>query len=93
MRPLVAFAVGVLFAVGLGISGMTHPTKVLAFLDLMGDWDPSLAFVMGGGVLVNFIVFRLALRRGALGGSLAGAAAESKEGEEPAGIVAGVDTL
>ena len=65
MRPLVAFAVGVLFAVGLGISGMTHPSKVLAFLDLTGDWDPSLAFVMGGGVLVNFIVFRLALRRGA----------------------------
>ena len=44
---------------------MTHPSKVLAFLDVTGDWDPSLAFVMGGGVLVNFIVFRLALRRGA----------------------------
>jgi uncharacterized protein len=65
MRPLVAFAVGVLFAVGLGIAGMTHPSKVLAFLDVTGDWDPSLAFVMGGGVLVNFVVFRLALRRGA----------------------------
>ncbi len=64
MRPLVAFAVGVLFAIGLGISGMTHPSKVLAFLDVTGDWDPSLAFVMGGGVLVNSVVFRLALRRG-----------------------------
>jgi uncharacterized protein len=65
MRPFVAFAAGVLFAIGLGISGMTHPSKVLAFLDVTGDWDPSLAFVMGGGVLVNLVVFRLALRRGA----------------------------
>jgi len=61
----VAFAVGVLFAVGLGVSGMTHPSKVLAFLDVAGDWDPSLAFVMGSGVLVNFVVFRRALKRGA----------------------------
>ena len=64
-RIVVAFTVGVLFAVGLGVSGMTHPSKVLAFLDVTGDWDPSLALVMGGGVLVNFFVFRLALRRGA----------------------------
>ena len=64
-RTLVAFGAGLLFALGLGMSGMTHPTKVLAFLDLTANWDPSLAFVMAGGVLVNFIVFRLALRRGA----------------------------
>jgi uncharacterized protein len=63
IQPIVAFATGVLFAVGLGVSGMTHPSKVLAFLDVTGNWDPSLAFVMGGGVLVNFIVFRLASRR------------------------------
>jgi uncharacterized membrane protein YedE/YeeE len=42
---------------------MTHPSKILAFLDVTGNWDPSLAFVMGGGLLVNFIVFRLASRR------------------------------
>jgi len=65
IRSIVAFAVGVLFAVGLGVSGMTHPSKVLAFLDVTGNWDPSLAFVMAGGVLVNFTVFRRALRRGA----------------------------
>lgn len=64
-RLFVAFASGLLFALGLAISGMTHPTKVLAFLDFAGAWDPSLAFVMGGGVLVNVVLFRLAFRRGA----------------------------
>ena len=64
-RLAVAFASGVIFAIGLGISGMTHPSKVLAFLDFGGDWDPSLALVMGGGVLVNLVFFQLALRRGA----------------------------
>ncbi|HEY1692576.1 MAG TPA: DUF6691 family protein [Polyangiaceae bacterium] len=64
-RGVVAFACGLLFALGLGVSGMTHPSKVLAFLDVTGAWDPSLAFVMGGGVLVNLVVFRRALRRGA----------------------------
>jgi uncharacterized membrane protein YedE/YeeE len=63
-RLVVAFACGVLFAVGLAISGMTHPSKVLAFLDFAGAWDPSLAFVMLGGVLVNVLLFRVALRRG-----------------------------
>jgi uncharacterized membrane protein YedE/YeeE len=62
-RLFVAYVCGVLFAIGLGISGMTHPSKVLGFLDFTGTWDPSLLFVMGGGVLVNFVAFRLALRR------------------------------
>jgi uncharacterized membrane protein YedE/YeeE len=62
---LVAYVSGLLFAVGLGISGMTHPSKVLAFLDFAGDWDPSLALVMGAGVLVNFVFFRRAALRGA----------------------------
>jgi uncharacterized protein len=62
---VVAYVAGLLFAVGLGISGMTHPAKVLGFLDFTGDWDPSLALVMGGGVLVNLVFFQLALRRGA----------------------------
>jgi uncharacterized membrane protein YedE/YeeE len=64
-RHVVAFASGLLFAVGLAVSGMAHPSKVLAFLDFAGDWDPSLALVMGGGVLVNVLFFRLALKRGA----------------------------
>jgi uncharacterized membrane protein YedE/YeeE len=64
-RLAVAYVCGLIFAVGLGISGMTHPSKVLAFLDFTGDWDPSLALVMGSGVLVNFVFFRLAKRRGA----------------------------
>jgi len=63
-QKLVAFASGLLFAVGLGVSGMTHPTKVLDFLDFTGDWDPSLALVMGGGVLVNLVFFQWVLRRG-----------------------------
>ena len=64
-RLVVVYVSGVLFAVGLGTSGMTHPSKVLAFLDFVGDWDPSLALVMGAGVLVNLVFFRLAARRGA----------------------------
>jgi uncharacterized protein len=63
-RLAVAFACGALFALGLAISGMTHPSKVLAFLDFAGAWDPSLAFVMAGGVLVNVLLFRVAFRRG-----------------------------
>jgi uncharacterized membrane protein YedE/YeeE len=63
-RGLVAFIAGLLFAVGLAVSGMTHPSKVLGFLDFAGDWDPSLALVMGAGVLVNVVLFQLALRRG-----------------------------
>ena len=63
-RLVVAYVSGALFAVGLGISGMTHPSKVMGFLDFAGDWDPSLALVMGSGVLVNFVFFRMAARRG-----------------------------
>jgi uncharacterized membrane protein YedE/YeeE len=64
-RLVVAYVCGLVFAVGLGVSGMTHPSKVLAFLDFAGDWDPSLALVMGSGVLVNLVFFRIATRRGA----------------------------
>jgi uncharacterized membrane protein YedE/YeeE len=49
---LVAFASGLLFAIGLGLAGMTNPNKVLGFLDVFGDWDPSLALVMAGAILV-----------------------------------------
>jgi len=57
------YLIGVLFGLGLIISGMTNPAKVLAFLDLAGTWDPSLIFVMGGAVLVALIAFYLAKNR------------------------------
>lgn len=72
MQRLSAFFVGLLFGVGLILSGMTDPGKVLGFLDLAGLWDPSLALVMGGAVLVGFFAFRVARTRTQtfLGGSL-----------------------
>jgi uncharacterized membrane protein YedE/YeeE len=63
MSFFVNFALGLLFGAGLVISGMADPAKVLNFLDLFGTWDPSLAFVMGGAVLVAFIGYRLVLSR------------------------------
>ena len=57
------FLAGLLFGAGLCLSGMIYPSKVLAFLDLVGAWDPSLAFVMGGAVAVAFITFRIAAGR------------------------------
>ncbi len=62
-RVASAFGVGLLFGVGLVISGMTRPEKVLGFLDLAGRWDPSLAFVMGGAVAVAAVGFAVARRR------------------------------
>ena len=53
MKSVVAFLCGLLFAVGLVLSGMTLPAKIIGFLDIFGDWDPSLAFVMGGAVMVH----------------------------------------
>ena len=50
MRLVAAFACGVVFAVGLGISGMLQPARIIGFLDVAGRWDPSLAFVMGPAV-------------------------------------------
>jgi len=57
------FLVGLLFGWGLLISAMTDPSKVLGFLDLAGAWDPSLAFVMGGAVLVGLVGFTVAKKR------------------------------
>ena len=57
------FLVGLLFGVGLIVAGMTDPSKVLGFLDLAGNWDPSLAFVMGGGILVGLGAFATAKKR------------------------------
>jgi uncharacterized membrane protein YedE/YeeE len=60
---LVAFASGLVFGLGIILSGMVDPAKVLAFLDLAGNWDPSLAFVMAGAIPVAAIGFILARRR------------------------------
>ncbi len=62
-KHLSAFIIGILFSLGLVISGMINPAKVLGFLDVMGDWDASLAFVMAGAVIVNFIGYRVVLKR------------------------------
>ena len=66
------FAVGLLFGLGLMLSGMTDPGKVIGFLDLAGSWDPSLALVMGGAIAVGFFAFALAKKRTSnfLGGML-----------------------
>ncbi|POF33733.1 DUF6691 family protein [Roseibium marinum] len=64
MKPLLAFAFGLVFGCGILISGMGNPAKVLNFFDIAGTWDPSLAFVMGGALLVTAIGYRLAFRMG-----------------------------
>ena len=63
MQLIIALVAGLVFGIGLIVSGMTNPHKVLGFLDLAGAWDPSLAFVMGGAVLVGVLAFGLAGRR------------------------------
>ena len=65
MRLLSAFIVGLIFGVGIAISGMINPAKVLNFFDIAGTWDPSLIFVMGGALVTTFIGYRLVLRRDA----------------------------
>ncbi len=54
MRHFTVFISGALFAAGLAVAGMTQPSKVVGFLDFFGNWDPSLAFVMGGAILAHF---------------------------------------
>lgn len=63
MNRLVEFLVGLLFGIGLILSGMTDPGKVIGFLDLFGNWDPSLALVMGGAIAVALSAFLLARQR------------------------------
>ncbi|HYD61619.1 MAG TPA: DUF6691 family protein [Noviherbaspirillum sp.] len=63
MQILFAFAAGLVFGIGLLLSGMTDPSKVIGFLDLAGRWDASLAFVMAGAVAVGTVAFRIAAQR------------------------------
>jgi uncharacterized membrane protein YedE/YeeE len=59
---LAAFICGILFSIGLGISGMTQPHKVIGFLDVFGEWDLSLVFVMGGAV-ISYLLLQLLIQR------------------------------
>ncbi len=63
-RNLASLLAGLLFGFGLALSGMTHPQKVLGFLDVAGAWDASLLFVLGGAVGVTLVSFRFILRLG-----------------------------
>ena len=63
MRAFLGFLAGLVFGVGLVVSGMSDPAKVLNFLDVFGTWDPSLSFVMGGASVTAFVGYRLAWRR------------------------------
>ncbi len=62
-QGITALIVGVMFGLGLAVSGMTQPQKVVGFLDFMGSWDPSLAFVMVGAILIHSVAYRFVLRR------------------------------
>ncbi len=72
MQRISEFLIGLLFGLGLLLSGMTDPAKVLGFLDLFGLWDPSLALVMGGAIGVGFFAFAFIKQRttNLLGGAL-----------------------
>jgi uncharacterized membrane protein YedE/YeeE len=72
LDTLSSFIVGLIFGIGLILAGMTNPAKVIGFLDITGTWDPSLAFVMGGAILVAIVAFRFAKKRTAnfLGGAM-----------------------
>ena len=63
MAALIALFAGLVFGIGLMVSGMSNPAKVLGFLDLGGSWDPSLAFVMVGAIAVGAVAFTAAKRR------------------------------
>ena len=63
MKNVASLVAGVLFGFGLALAQMTDPAKILNFLDFSGTWDPTLAFVMGGAVLVTLVSFRFILRQ------------------------------
>lgn len=63
MKVLAGYLAGLLFGLGLAISGMTDPARVIGFLDVAGSWDPTLIFVLGGAVVTTFLGYRLVWRR------------------------------
>lgn len=62
MRLFFTYAIGLIFGLGITISGMSNPAKVINFFDVAGTWDPSLAFVMGSALVVTFIGYRIVFR-------------------------------
>jgi uncharacterized membrane protein YedE/YeeE len=62
-NALAALVVGFVFAIGLGLSGMTQPQKVIGFLDIFSSWDPSLIFVMVGAIGVHFVTYKIIRKR------------------------------
>lgn len=65
MKNIVTYFIGLIFGIGISISGMANPAKVLNFFDVFGTWDPSLAFVMGGAVIVAGVGYHFVFRRAA----------------------------
>ncbi|KUJ73820.1 DUF6691 family protein [Ruegeria profundi] len=65
MRLIATYLIGLIFGVGISISGMANPAKVLNFFDIVGTWDPSLIFVMGGALVTTFIGYKLVFGRSA----------------------------
>lgn len=63
MRLIICYLIGLVFGVGISVSGMANPAKVLNFFDVAGTWDPSLAFVMGGALIVTALGYRFVLKR------------------------------
>ncbi len=63
MSVLLSFVFGLIFGLGLIVSGMSNPAKIIGFLDLAGVWDPSLIFVMAGAIAIGIVAFTLARRR------------------------------
>jgi uncharacterized membrane protein YedE/YeeE len=63
MRLILSYGIGLIFGIGISISGMANPAKVINFFDVAGTWDPSLAFVMGGALIVTFFGYRFVLRQ------------------------------
>lgn len=65
MRLFILLLIGIIFGTGISMSGMANPAKVINFFDIAGSWDPSLAFVMGGALVVTLIGYRFVLGRSA----------------------------
>ena len=65
MKWIATYLIGLIFGVGISISGMANPAKVLNFFDIAGTWDPSLIFVMGGALVTTFIGYKLVFGRAA----------------------------
>ena len=63
MKYLIAFISALLFSLGLSLSGMLNPENVVGFLDILGDWKPALALVMGGGILVHSLTYKAIIKR------------------------------